>query len=243
MNNPTAPANGFPVDGARQILARATDVAGNLSEFGQLNMFLDTQGPRIYDPDGAGNARHAIEIGGDPAYDLFDQKDADGILAPTPLINSLVINVQDLPNRVTGFLYNALAAATPGNDPAADPGNYRLVGDHNGIIPIQSVVFAPTAPADGAPANGTITLSFANALPDDRFTLTLSDSLVDPANNKLDGESNATEPQATPTFPSGDGVPGGDFVARFTVDSRPEIGTWANKNVYVDTNGKLLVRS
>ncbi len=63
--------------------------------------------------------------------------------------------------------------------------------------------------------------------------------MVDPAGNKLDGESNAAEPNGAPTFPSGDGQPGGNFVARFTVDSRPEVGTWSAGSVYIDTNGNF----
>ena len=55
-------------------------------------------------------------------------------------------------------------------------------------------------------------------LPDDRFTLTINDNLLDPANNPLDGESNVSEPREIPTFPSGDFHPGTDFVARFTVE-------------------------
>jgi hypothetical protein len=60
---------------------------------------------------------------------------------------------------------------------------------------------------------------------------------VDPAGNKLDGESNAIEPLDFPTFPSGDGQPGGNFVARFTIDSRPEIGTFCCGSAYIDING------
>ena len=55
--------------------------------------------------------------------------------------------------------------------------------------------------AAGQPATGYITLSFANPLPDDRFTLTVSDAITDVAGNALDGETNATEPQEPPVFP------------------------------------------
>src|SRR5262249_33938707 len=55
--------------------------------------------------------------------------------------------------------------------------------------------------------------------------------------NALDGENNAAQPLETPSFPSGDGQPGGAFVARFTVDSRPELGTYVNGVAYVDING------
>lgn len=85
-------------------------------------------------------------------------------------------------------------------------------------------------------ATGRVILTFAEPLPDDRFTLTVNDSVRDPVGNRLDGESNADEPNAAPTFPSGDGQSGGDFVARFTVDSRPEIGVWSGGSVYLDTN-------
>jgi hypothetical protein len=74
-------------------------------------------------------------------------------------------------------------------------------------------------------------------LPDDRFTLTVNDSITDPLCNKLNGESNASEPQEDPTFPSGDDHPGGDFVARFTIDTRPEVGTWGAGSAWIDTNG------
>jgi len=86
----------------------------------------------------------------------------------------------------------------------------------------------------------TVTLNFASPLPDDRYTLTVQDNLTDPAGNKLDGESNADEPQELPTFPSGDQVPGGDFIARFTVDSRPELGTFVAQNISIDINGNSV---
>lgn len=227
------PSVGFPLDGFRQITATAEDVAGNESSRAApavLNIFIDTQGPQVT----------SVHITADPVFDLFDPKPSQG---PTPLVFQLSIDIRDLPNRSNidpNFLYDALAH-NPGhdNDPAEDPGNYILRGDHNGVIPIQSVQFIPNAPQNGLPATGTIVLTFFEPLPDDRFTLTLKDSLVDPAGNKLDGESNAVQPLEDPFFPSGDGQPGGDFVARFTVDSRPEIGVWAAGSVYVDTNGNF----
>jgi Dockerin type I domain/RTX calcium-binding nonapeptide repeat (4 copies) len=225
------PSVGFPLDGFRQITATAEDVAGNESSRATpavLNLFIDTQGPQVT----------GVFITSDPAFDLFDPKPSQ---SPTPLVYQLSIDLRDLPNRSNvdpNFLYDALAH-NPGhdNDPAEDPGNYLLRGDHNGAIPIQTVQFIPNAPQNGLPATGTIVLTFFEPLPDDRFTLTLKDSLVDPAGNKLDGESNAVQPLEDPFFPSGDGQPGGDFVARFTVDSRPEIGVWAAGSVYIDTNG------
>ena len=83
-------------------------------------------------------------------------------------------------------------------------------------------------------------MTFDDPLPDDRYTLRLSDNIIDPAGNRLDGENNAAEPIGNPNFPTGDLIPGGDFVARFTVDSRPEIATWSQGVVYADINGNLV---
>jgi hypothetical protein len=219
----------LPLDGLRRILVTAEDVAGNVSAPQALDIFLDTQGPQIT----------AVSISDAPDFDLFDVKPSQG---PTPLVRSLTIDVRDLPARVAPeFLYAALAAGTDGN-PAENLGHYHLVGDHNGVIVIENVQFIPDPdPAEhGQPATGRIVLTFAAPLPDDRFTLTISDALVDPAGNALDSESNAVEPNGAPQFPSGDGQPGGPFVARFTVDTRAEIGVWAAGSVYVDTNGNFV---
>ena len=128
---------------------------------------------------------------------------------------------------------------------AENPGHYVLVGDHSGTIPISSINFEtvdeagePIAtPNDGEPAFGRITLAFDEFLPDDRYTLTIADALVDPAGNPLDGDSNASAPHEEPVFPSGDGQAGGGFTARFTIDSRPEIGVVGQDSIAVDING------
>ena len=214
-------------DGVRTLLMRATDVAGNQSTVQRLDIFLDTQGPRV----------DSVFITSAPGFNLFNPKPTDG---PTPLVNQLSIRVVDLPNRAIGWLYEALARDGAQPEFALDPGHFSVVGDANGIIPIANVSFVPDAAAPGQPARGTIILTFAQPLPDDRFTLTISDELRDPAGNRLDGETNAREPQDPPAFPSGDGTPGGSFVARFTVDSRPEVGVWAAGSVWVDTNGNEM---
>ena len=305
---------GLPKDGLRRLLVTGEDVAGNpmpmnnqiSTNVDELQIFIDTQGPQVTN----------VQVGGDPDYDLFDPKPStDG---PTPLVNSLVISFRDLPTRlnqagtINDFLYDTLDAIT-----AAAGGNYQLVGDHVGFIPITAnpvvdniieklnatvsavtnasvftaagLVGAAVQPAVGdyvrftsGPNNGqlrqitaynaatgqitvdaafganpaigntfavvtaanlnmaTVTLNFANPLPDDRYTLTVQDNLTDPAGNNLDGESNADEPQELPTFPSGDEVPGGDFIARFTVDSRPEMGTFVAQNISIDINGNYV---
>ena len=166
-------------------------------------------------------------------YDIFDPKPStDG---PTPLISQLFIRLQDQPPRELPF-----------DNPAANPlvaesiGHYQLRGDANGIIGIKSVSFVPDPVVEGRPATGTVILTFFEPIPDDRFTLVIDDGLVDDIGNRLDGESNADEPQEQPTFPSGDGQPGGDFIARFTVDSRAEAGVWSAGTVYIDSNGNQV---
>ncbi len=222
LNDPTY----YPLDGLRKMAAEAEDLAGNVSEPGTLDIFIDTQGPQVTD----------VRITGEPDFNLFAVEPGKG---PTPLVHSITVSIQDLAARDAAFLYDALQADAAGN-PAGNPGHYQVVGDHNGLIAIDSVVFAAGPGVADEAAMGTLTLHFAQPLPDDRFTLTISDAIVDPAGNALDGDSNAAEPNEGPTYPTGDGQPGGDFVARFTVDSRAEIGTWANGIVYVDTNGNNI---
>lgn len=223
LNSPTA---GFSDNGTRTISATFEDLAGNVSAPVTLNIYIDTQGPQVSN----------VQITSSPGFDLFDPKPSAG---PTPRTDSLTISFQDLANRDTvnfasnPALLSALAAA------AAEPGHYVLRGDANGIIPIQSVTINLTANANGAPALATAVLTFANPLPDDRFTLTVADSLFDTAGNQLDGESNAAEPRETQNFPSGDGTAGGRFVGRFTIDSRPELGAIGQGGVTIDINGNM----
>jgi hypothetical protein len=222
---------GIGKDGLRTLFITAEDVAGNLQTPPgipqTIRIFIDTAGPQVTN----------VQINSAAStYDLFDPKPStDG---PTPLVNSLVISVRDLPNRrniEAPFLYNA-----QDNTVTLTPGNYIVKGDANGIIPIQTITFVPDAPVNNAPATGRVVLGFFKPLPDDRYTLTIRDDVVDPAGNNLDGESNAAEPRETTTFPSGDGQPGGDFIARFTIDTRPEVGVWNSGSIYVDTNGNHI---
>jgi len=222
-------------DGFRRLFVTAEDVAGNVNGVGQqeplqrLELFIDTQGPQV----------SAVSVGNNAGYDLFDPKPS--VNGFTPLVNSLDIDFVDLPNRVVAamagdpnFEYGALAAN------GFDVDNYRLVGDHVGVVAIQSLTFGVVGNQNGQPASQRVTLNFFEPLPDDRYTLTIDDNITDPVGNALDGESNADEPQENPTFPSGDAIPGGDFVARFTIDSRPEIGTFVAQNINLDTNGNFV---
>ncbi len=205
---------------------------------------VDTEGPQVTN----------VQISNHTDYDLFAQKSANAGAGPTPLVSDITISFQDQPARAPGFMYSALDPQTAGAF-----GTYVLKGDHVGIIPISSIEVLNNVDAEGnfTPVTvgsvpiATVILHLGELLPDDRYTLIIHDNLTDPAGNKLDGESDVQEPTgfpsvpttpantgpAAPTFPSGDGHAGGDFLARFTVDSRPEIGVWAGTQVSLDING------
>ena len=206
-------------DGLRQIVITGEDVAGNLSTEMTLDIFLDTLAPQVT------NVQYA------DLRSVFGPKPSDG---PTPLSDTLLVTYTDAGARVAPFNYEAVNPTL-----ALDPSSYRAVGDHNGELLIDSVNFV----ASNNVANGVeyvVELVFAQYLPDDRIEITVFDSIADDAGNALDGDLRGNQPgEAVVLLPSGDGVPGGDFKARFTVDSRPEIGTWAAGSVYVDTNGNF----
>ena len=220
------PMLGLPLDGVRHLFATAEDLAGNVSDAVPFDMFLDTQGPQVT----------GVQITSAPEYNLFGLKPNNAPQGPTPLVNSLTINLQDLPEEDAAFLRNAINAGI-----ASTPGVITLRGDQSGLIAINQIIVTNNPPVAGEVATASIELRFSTPLPDDRFTLTVSDAIVDPAGNRLDGESNASEPQNVPTFPSGDDVRGGSFIARFTVDSRPEIGFYAGLHVVADINGNGIL--
>lgn len=175
-----------------------------------------------------------------PGYNLFGLKPVDALQGPTPLINSITISFQDpRPLPVPpGFTYPALDPITAGT-----PGQYVLRGDRVGVVAIQQIIVTndPVVVGQTTLPTATVTLVFAHPLLDDHYTLTVSDHIRDPAGNKLDGESNAQEPNEGPTFPSGDGHPGGNFIAAFVVDSVPELGFYANGSANIDINGDFIV--
>ncbi|MEQ8836789.1 MAG: Ig-like domain-containing protein, partial [Lacipirellulaceae bacterium] len=223
-------------DGRVNLLAVGVDVAGNTlpptaTNSDALTIFLDTQGPQI----------DAVTVAGFPGYDLFDPKPS--VNGHSPLINSLNVYIDDLPNRFAAdFLYNAIDSNS-----AEQNGIFQVVGDHVGPVVIDRVFVNNIAPANGLPASAIVTVSFAAPLPDDRYTFSILDQIVDLAGNRLDGESNAIEPTDNPdvgvvgdAVRSGNDIPGGNFVGRFTVDSRPEIGSFVAQNINIDTNGNFI---
>ena len=218
----------FPQDGLRTIFVTAEDLAGNVSSPQSLEIFVDTRGPRVTNIE-------YVPLSGGPNVPVFTPKPLAPTFGPTPLTQAIDITFEDEPVRVNGavgFVYPAVNPVL-----ATTPGNYRLVGDANGHILIADVLFLDATVA-GDIARTTVRLVFATPLPDDRFTLTITDRLADRAGNRLDGDVQATGPgTAAEVLPSGDGVPGEDFVGRFTVDSRPEIAVFNDRLWFVDLNG------
>lgn len=207
------PALGFPVDGQRQIGATAEDLAGNVSRLAFLDILVDTTPAKVT----AVNYSNGVSV--------FATKPQ---LAPSPSSTSLLVTFSGGPTAAAGL-------STPAVDVglATDVRNYKLVGDHNGTILVGSVALMGANPSEV-----TVRLNFSAPLPDDRFTLTLLDAISDASGNMLDGDSQASSPGATAAIlPSGNGLPGGNFQARFTVDSRPELGAVGQGLVYVDING------
>jgi len=230
-----------------------------------LQIEIDTQGPQvtdvvISDPTIAPSGTDGENLN----YNLFSEKfgtnSAQAQQGPTPLVYAITINLQDLPVRVAQFLSElAFKPEVVEGQEIDDSGEFAdggisLIGDANGRIAFTVVANPLDSPPDpnlpntttGA-ATGEVQLRFKDAngnpiaLPDDRYTLTINDTaIVDPAGNKLDGESDAAEPLNNPNFPSGNGIPGGNFTARFTVDSRPELGDFAAARVYIDANGNFI---
>ncbi len=230
-----------------------------------INIEIDTQGPQvtdvvISDPTIAPSGTNGENLNFNLFGEKFGANSAQAQQGPTPLVYAITINIQDLPVRIGQFLTELAfkpevveGQEIDGSGEFAD-GGLSLIGDANGRIAFTVVANPLDAPPDpnlpnttpGA-ATGEIQLRFKDAngnpiaLPDDRYTLTINDTaVVDPAGNKLDGESDAAEPLNNPNFPSGNGVPGGNFTARFTVDSRPELGDFAAARVYIDANGNYI---
>ncbi len=199
----------------------------------------------VSDPPGGGLRINKVEIN---SFNPADQDRADCMTGafdagcrtifptdtqetPTFQVESITVFLESFPPRGPGFQYEAIHETI-----ALQLGNYELVGEHTGPIEFADVVVDNGAVELGETAKGTVTLHFNAPLPDDRYTFVVRDTLVDPAIQPLDGETNAIIPVNEDEFKSGNGVPGGDFVGKFTVDTRVEIGTFYAGSYWLDLN-------
>lgn len=254
-------ANGsLLADGEHQVRFTFEDVAGNRVTSAPFPIFIDSEGPVI-----TNLALGTVSTNGVFSFDgetsLFDPKPSTG---PEPTVSSVVVHFSDGPARTANFQQDALFLATAIEEghyqlvgDATGPVDILAVNVVTGLTVGGNTVTSSLPGADAIlglelvvhEAGGDGLLFTADdvgePLADDRFTLVVDDTLTDEAGNALDGESQANAPfngnnfpLATPgVFPTGDGQHGGEFSARFTIDSYGELGVWAAGNVWVDTNG------
>ncbi len=207
---------------------------------------LGTDAEEISDPPGGGLRIIRTEINSFDTSATNDRPDCDTGLynagcrtifptdlkvTPTFQVESITLFVESFPPRAPGFQYEAIHETI-----AHQLGNYELVGQHSGPIEFDAVTVVNDEVTLGETAKGTVTLHFNAPLPDDRYTLVVRDTLVDPAIRPLDGETNAVIPVDADHFKSGNGVPGGDFIGKFSVDTRVEIGTYYAGSFWLDLN-------
>ena len=194
MNDPAY----FPtLDGTRTIFILAEDPAGNVADptdAESLDIFIDTRVP----PGQRDHDHHGPSLRPVRPQAIHERPDAAGLTVSTSIswtsrtaIHRLSIRPSTKswpPRRATSCWWATTTAS--------------FLSD--------SIQFIDST-VDGDVGMTTVRLFFAEPLPDDRFTLTISDRITDVAFNALDGESNALEPQESPSFPTGDGGAGRGF--------------------------------
>lgn len=231
----------FTLDGERNFVANAFDIAGNASVGTPLQIFLDTRGPQV-----AGVSYRYVDVANNThVINLLDQTNELGMKVSAPLMDYIDVSLVDQPNRTANFL-TFDPNVSPDEDSnryeaanfklATTPGNYSIVGKRTGNVVITNIIVLEDATADGTPGQTTYRLFLSKPLADDKYTFKIFDRVQDQAGNALDGDFQP------PSLPSGDGVPGGNFVISFlTVDSRAELGFYANGTVNLDLNGDYII--
>ena len=133
------------------------------------------------------------------------------VTAMTPASNSSLVS--EPANIVVNFSENI--------DPTtATSGTVSLVrAGADGILgTVDDVVITPAAISFSG--NNALLIDLSNVkLPNDLYQLRLSGNLAGAA--ITDANGNVLDGEFTGTFPTGDGIPGGDFVAAFTVNAPP----------------------
>ena len=171
------------VDGTRYLLATVTDASGDVGPAQPLVFFLDTEHPYITTVTFTNNGANAYS----------------STLVPAT-ITGLTITFEDPAIRDSQLFVGASAL----NDVEAHVvSNYTVTGSKGNEIPITAVNYINTTSLGGY-GETTIQLSFANPLPSDSYSLAISDSLVNDADNALFGGTFATPGGAqTINFPTG----------------------------------------
>ena len=191
------------IDGPRTLFAQA--VAGqNTSVVATLDIVLDTVGPQVASVTANGQ-------------DVFLRTPT----GPTAATTALDITFTDSTAEANATALPTFAAIN--SVLAQETSNYSLTGANQGNIPISSVTY--TNDPNGATGTTEVQLNFASALPDDTYTLDISDKLESDAGNALDGLVTTTDTGTdTIVLPSGNGTPGsGSFSAQFVVQTAPAV--------------------
>ena len=209
LNNTTY----FTKDGERDLIATATDAGGDVGATASLTIFVDTAGPQVasvtYTNTGQDVFARALKRAPNGQATAIDIVFTDAATRSGPFSNLPALN-------------NILAHETS---------NYQLSGQTTGVDPITAVYFTDETQA-GGPGTTDIQLTFANPLVDDVHTLSIFDTLMNDAGNKLDGEVTAASGGTdTIVLPSGNGVPGGNFVATFAVQANTELAVAMTQGV------------
>ena len=234
---PTTYQGNVIIDGERDLTALVTDNNGNaVGDPATLPIFVDSAGPRV---------ASVVLSNGQDAF-------ATTPSGPnTPQGSTLDIVFTDAALRSASGIFSNLPALN--NVHALVSSNYQLSGQASGVDPIQSVNFTDeTQP--GGPGTTDITLTFANPLVDDVYTLTIDASnagdvaggivpggIANDAGDRLDGTVTAASGGSdTINLPSGSGTPGsfGNFVASFAVQGGTELAVAMTQGVqFYDLQG------
>jgi hypothetical protein len=223
LNDPLISAT---TDGARTLFAQ--DSADDTSSYAQLDIFLDTVGPRV--------ANVTFIPTGQETFQRVPT-------SPNTSITGLDITFTDSPLRTAEFQSFSALNYTLANIKS----NYQLTGDKGGSISISSVNYSNATQVNG-PGTTEIVLTFANPLPDDTYTLTILDNLQSDPGNALDGETVVTAGSSstiaaadgTQGVLSGDGAPGGTFSAKFGVQGGLDMAVQMTQGIqYTDLAGPV----
>ncbi len=200
---------GLGTDGLRTLFATATDNSdATVSAAATTPLFIDTNGPQItavtYHNSGQ-NVFSTLPSGPQSNVTQIDVEFTDAAIRPADPTNFYGTYAPAQSTAKNSAVNQVLAAI---------PSNYQLVGAHGGIVPISSATFTDTTGARPGPGKSLVTLTFAQPLPSDTYTLTVLDSIQNDAGNALDGEPQSA---ASGYLPSGNGFPGGSFSGSFAL--------------------------
>ena len=178
----------FPHDGIRHLIVTAEDPAGNISNRQTLDIFIDTQGPQVTD----------VHITGNPTFNLFGLKPGNAVARPHAADHQPHDQYRrTCRSRTPHFLRNAIEAGI-----AETPGIITLRGRSQRRDPDRFDHGDATARRSaGLAGHASIVLHFYKPLPDDRFTLTVHDTLPDLAGNSWMARTTPSSRPAVPFVP------------------------------------------